>query len=144
MMEGVQSGQLLLLDHGLCGLCHGLVQWTIRHDSHDRVVFGALQSELAARLLALHGHNAADLDSVFVVEPLASDQERLYRRAAAVARLLRQLGGFWGLVGRVIDRLPAGLTDWGYRQVAARRSRLFGKYDACPLPTPAQRAKFVA
>ena len=39
--------------------------------------------------------------------------------------------------------LPRWLRDLGYDLVARTRYRLFGRYDACPLPDPRHRARFL-
>ena len=40
-----------MLYDGLCGICHGAVQFVIRRETHDRFRFAAQQSELAAETL---------------------------------------------------------------------------------------------
>jgi predicted DCC family thiol-disulfide oxidoreductase YuxK len=39
--------------------------------------------------------------------------------------------------------IPSPLRDLGYRIVSRLRYRLFGKHDACRLPSPAERAVFL-
>ena len=39
--------------------------------------------------------------------------------------------------------VPRRLRDWGYNLVARTRYRIFGRYDACPLPTPETRSRFL-
>jgi len=39
--------------------------------------------------------------------------------------------------------LPRRFRDWRYDLVARYRYRVFGKYDACPLPKPRDRHKFL-
>jgi predicted DCC family thiol-disulfide oxidoreductase YuxK len=39
--------------------------------------------------------------------------------------------------------LPRALRDWFYDRIARNRYRLFGRKDACELPAPAQRHRFV-
>ena len=46
------------------------------------------------------------------------------------------MAAFLGLV-------PRFLRNWAYNRIAASRYRLFGKYDACPLPDPKDRHKFL-
>jgi predicted DCC family thiol-disulfide oxidoreductase YuxK len=39
--------------------------------------------------------------------------------------------------------VPRPLRDWIYNLVARRRYRWFGKREACMVPTPALRARFL-
>ena len=57
-------------------------------------------------------------------------------------RSLDAVGGVWRLVSwlRIV---PAPLRDAVYRVVAANRYRWFGRFDACKLPPPAARDRFL-
>jgi predicted DCC family thiol-disulfide oxidoreductase YuxK len=59
-------------------------------------------------------------------------------------RVLRELGGEWRVFATVVGVLPTALLNVAYRVVARTRYRLFGRYDSCRLPTPEERARFVA
>ena len=130
-----------ILFDGVCNLCHGFVQFVIRHDHAGRFRFAALQSEAARTLLAAQGHPAlppaADPDSVLLLSG-----GRLYSHSAAVLRIAQGLGGGWRLaaVGRV---LPQAWRDGLYRFVARHRYRWFGRQESCLLPTPALQARFL-
>jgi predicted DCC family thiol-disulfide oxidoreductase YuxK len=39
--------------------------------------------------------------------------------------------------------MPRPLRDLGYDLVASNRYRIFGKLDACRLPSPEERARFL-
>ena len=132
----------LLLYDGVCGLCDRLVQFVLRHDRADRFRFAALQSELAAGVLRGYGRNAADLDTVYVVARYGEPDAALLAKGRAVLFVLGALGGIWRLAS-ILRVLPTWLLDFGYDHIARRRYRWFGRYDACPLPTPATRAKFL-
>ncbi len=133
----------LLLYDGVCGLCDRLVQFVLRHDRADRFRFAALQSPLAGNLLRGYGRDAADLDTVYVIARHGEPTAKLLSKGRAVLFVLAELGGIWRLAS-VLRVLPRPLLDFGYDQIARRRYRWFGRYDACPLPTPATRAKFLA
>jgi predicted DCC family thiol-disulfide oxidoreductase YuxK len=53
------------------------------------------------------------------------------------------LGGPWAALGALLWIIPSPLRDLGYRIVSRLRYRLFGKHDACRLPSPAERAVFL-
>jgi predicted DCC family thiol-disulfide oxidoreductase YuxK len=84
------------------------------------------------------GEAATTLDTVYV---LTAD-DRLLARSRAVLFVLAQLGGPWWVLSwaRVV---PAVIADRVYALVASVRYRLFGKRDACRLPSPEERALFL-
>jgi predicted DCC family thiol-disulfide oxidoreductase YuxK len=137
------SSTHLLLYDGVCGLCDRLVQFVLRHDRGDRFRFAALQSPLAASLLRGYGRDASDLDTVYVIARYGEPSANLMSKGRAVLFLLAELGGIWRLAS-VLRVLPRRLLDFGYDEIARRRYRWFGRYDACPLPTPTTKAKFLA
>lgn len=52
------------------------------------------------------------------------------------------LGGPWRVL-KATRVIAARVRDWLYDRFAARRYRIFGKYDSCLLPPPEVRARFV-
>jgi predicted DCC family thiol-disulfide oxidoreductase YuxK len=142
-MSQLAEEQILVLYDGVCGLCNFFVRFLIRRDRHDRMRFATLQSELGRRIVERHGGDPDELSSVYVVERLETPKERARVRGKAALFALRSLGGAWKMMV-VFEILPAFLLNLGYRLVAAIRYRLFGRLDACPVPTPEERSKFLA
>jgi len=131
-----------ILFDGVCNLCHGFVQFVIRHDAAGRFRFASLQSAAGQALLAAAGQPhlaapSADPDSVVLVAG-----GRVYTHSAAVLRIAGHLGGAWRLaaVGWLV---PRAWRDALYRYVARNRYRWFGRQESCLLPTPALRARFL-
>lgn len=93
-------------------------------------------------MLARHGRAVDDLDTIQLVLDYGGPNERVLERSRAVFAILAELGGIWAWVAR-LRRLPRVLTDLGYRIVAGSRYRIFGVYDACPLPPPEWRGRFL-
>jgi predicted DCC family thiol-disulfide oxidoreductase YuxK len=133
----------IILYDGVCGLCNRLIQFLLKHDSHDRFRFAPLQSQFAAEILRRHNASADDLDTMFVVLDYASPRERLASRSDAAAVALRELGGGWAALGAVLQALPLWPRNWGYNLVARNRYRIFGKYDSCLTPLEKDRRKFL-
>ena len=140
-MVTLESRPILLYD-GVCGLCNGLVQFLLKRDTHDRLRYASLQSELAATVLKRHGADPHELDTVYVVVGYNQSDEKMLSRSDAILYLGEQLGGIWKIatIGRVI---PKFLRDGLYKLVATNRYRMFGKYDSCMMPAPGHRAKFL-
>jgi predicted DCC family thiol-disulfide oxidoreductase YuxK len=138
----------IVLYDGVCGLCNRTVQFALKRDRAGIFRFASLQSGLASRILARHGKDASDLDTVYVVldyDPanLEKGGERLLVRSDAVLYILRRLGGFWGALGSLLRWIPRPIRDWGYGIVARIRYQVFGKYDTCPIPSVETRARFL-
>jgi predicted DCC family thiol-disulfide oxidoreductase YuxK len=136
-----------MLYDGLCGFCNHAVQWVITHDHSDRFRFATQQSPLAASLLAQAGIDRESMlanNSVYLVLNAGSPSQKLLQQSDVTVNLLLSLGGRWRLLGRILHAVPLFLRNGAYRLFARNRYRLSGRYDQCPLPTQAQRAKFVA
>jgi predicted DCC family thiol-disulfide oxidoreductase YuxK len=157
----------ILLYDGVCGLCNRLVQFILKRDPAGVFQFASLQSGLAGRILARHGSDAGDLDTVYVLVNCDQEDERLLARSDAVIFILQQLRAaeprsthpflrpgsilatpisgfsFWRLVAAMLQVIPWALREWGYRVVARNRYRVFGRYDTCPLPAEETRQRFL-
>jgi len=127
----------------VCGLCNRLVQFVLKRDRRQIFQFAPLQGLFSARVLRRHGADPSDLDTVYVVLAPNTPEENLFARSRAVLFILQQIGRGWGVLAAVGRLMPKRLADWLYGQVARRRYRIFGRYDACLLPSPETRARFL-
>jgi predicted DCC family thiol-disulfide oxidoreductase YuxK len=128
----------VILFDGLCNLCTGSVRFVLERDRAAAFDFASLQSEAARGVLAKAGRDAKGLpDSVVLV-----DEEGVHLRSEAALRIAGRLRQPWPLLA-VFRILPRALRDAAYDFVARRRYRWFGKRDACLVPTPALRARFL-
>lgn len=134
---GVVPGGIVLFD-GHCNFCSSVVNFLIDRDPHGRLKFAALQSETGRRLLAAHGLPLPDEPDTMV---LIVGGEALVRSDAALATT-KYLRGLWPLA-RVGFLVPRFLRDPVYKLVARNRYRWFGRSEACRVPTPALRARFL-
>jgi predicted DCC family thiol-disulfide oxidoreductase YuxK len=50
----------------------------------------------------------------------------------------------WPFVAVLLSLVPAFLADPVYRIFARWRYRIWGRLDACPLPTPNQQSRFIS
>jgi predicted DCC family thiol-disulfide oxidoreductase YuxK len=133
----------IILYDGVCGLCNGLVQFILKHDRDGRLRFASLQSDFAERVLSRHGIHNTDLDTFHVVLNYEQPDERVLSRSDAVLQVGRELGRQWKILAAVGQILPRVVRDPIYRLIARYRYRVFGKYDTCMLPDPAQRNRFL-
>ncbi len=141
-MNNETIGKTLVLFDGVCGFCNASVQFLLRHDPSGMFRFAPLQGEVARAVLAKHGKNPQDLDTVYVIEGYGTAEERVMSRSRAALHCASKLGWPWKLaaIGRVV---PAAVMDVAYDLIARYRYRIFGKRDACMMPDPAMRERFL-
>jgi len=127
----------IVLFDGVCNFCNGAVNFIIRHDREKNFKFAPLQSEIGQQLKKEH-NIGDDIDSIILVEG-----ERAYTHSTAGLRIAKGLGGIWSF-GYAFIIVPAFIRDLAYRVFAKYRYRLFGRQEACMLPTPDVRERFVS
>jgi len=132
-------GKLVLYD-GVCGFCDQWVQKLLERDRNGELFFAPLQGPTARAILGRHPEAPKDLDAVVYVTTDAG-QEKLVWRSEAVFDIYRDVGGRGPI--RWLGSLPRFLLDLGYRIFAKLRYRVFGKLDACRVPSDAERARFL-
>ncbi len=137
----------LMLYDGVCGICNGVVRFAMKRDREDRLRFAPQQSTLAETVLARHGLDREAMlagNSVYLALNYGSAREALLTQSDVTVNMLLLLGGGWRLLGRTLRLVPKPLRDWAYRVFARNRFRFSARYESCPLPAPAERAKFLA
>lgn len=137
------DARAIILYDGVCGLCQRGVQFVLPRDTGNRFRFAALQSELGQAILRRHGKQVGALDTFYLVQGAEGAGERLVARGRAGLSVLAELRFPWPILG-LLRVLPDFLLDLGYDFVARRRYAWFGKTDACLLPKPEWREKFIA
>ncbi len=133
----MQPERLVLYD-GECGLCSKSVRFLIKRDRDGVLQFAPLQGETAGRLRAAHPEIPQTVESVVLV-----DGGRVHLRSKAFLYVSKYLTRPWRW-GWYVRWFPAFLLDLPYRLVARLRYRIWGKVDACELPAPAERARFLS
>jgi predicted DCC family thiol-disulfide oxidoreductase YuxK len=145
LSEQVGTRALMLFD-GLCGLCNSAVRWVTQQDHADRFRFTPLQSELTAEILSRHGISREAVlqsNTVYLVLDAGTEHERLLTRSNVTVNMLLLLGGRWRVLGYLLRAVPTVLRNTAYGVFARNRYRLTGRFEVCPLPTDAERAKFL-
>lgn len=126
-----------MLYDGVCRFCHASVRFLIARDPEGKLKFASQQSAVGRTMMEKAGFDGLTSDTLILV----ADGKASIRSDAAI-RILAQLGGPWKLM-RVFRIVPRFLRDAAYALFARHRYRLFGKLDACSLPSPEHRSRFL-
>ena len=131
------DGHKIILFDGICNLCNGAVTYVIKRDPKDRFRFAALQSDIGQALVAEHGIDTSKVDSIILIE-----NNKVYSKSTAALRIAKYMkGGYPLLYGFMI--IPNFIRNWVYDFVARNRYKWYGKKEACMIPTPELKAKFL-
>jgi predicted DCC family thiol-disulfide oxidoreductase YuxK len=127
----------LILFDGVCVLCSGWVDFVIARDPAQRYRFVAIQSELGRALAIRFGVDPDDPQTNAVIH----DAQAWFKGDSAL-QVWRDMPGWrWT---RVWWLLPRPVRNVVYDLIARNRYRLFGRHDACLVPTPDIRSRFLA
>ncbi len=127
----------IFLYDGECGLCDRTVNFLLRVDRHAAFAFAPLQGETAEVLRQRHPDIPRNLDTVVYIE-----NGVVYTRSRAFTQSARHLPRPWSF-GRWLGVIPRPVADLVYRLVARIRYRVFGRVDACRMPSRAERARLL-
>lgn len=132
----------VLLYDGVCGFCDGTVRFILARDAGGPMRFAPLQGEFAAVLLR-NEPRLRSMDSLLLVSTDNHGVRRIAVRSDAALGIAGYLGGPWALAARIARLVPRPLRNAAYDLFARFRYRLFGRFDACILPAPDVRDRFI-
>jgi predicted DCC family thiol-disulfide oxidoreductase YuxK len=130
------SSPSIILFDGVCNLCNGFVQFVIRRDERKCFIFGALQSEKAKEILSHFNLPKENFKTIILIE-----DDKVFTQSTAVLKIAKQLNG-WKLFYAFII-IPKFIRDFVYSIVSKYRYKIFGKRDACMIPTPELKGRFL-
>ena len=130
---------------GHCGFCNGTVRWFLRRDGKNQLRFVPSSDPRLQPMLARHDMDAsgAGPSSILAVRNIGSPTEMVATRSSAAIQMLQVLPAPWPVVAALLRIVPRPLRDLVCRLIARTRYRLAGRLESCPLPTPAERARFL-
>lgn len=128
----------IVLFDGVCNVCNAAVNFIIDRDPEGRFRFASLQSPEGMALAAPHGIDGSEPSTMVLIE-----DGRAYTQSTAALRIARKLRAPWPLAYAALF-VPRALRDVAYRYFAANRYRWFGKTEACRVPTPDIRSRFLS
>ena len=132
----MDNRQIVIFD-GVCNFCNGAVNFIIKRDPTGVFAFTPMQSELAHELMNKHDIHNAGIDTFLLIK---GDQCFVYSSAAL--EITKELTGFW-YIFRIFKFVPSIIMDFFYKVFARNRYALFGRQEACMVPTEEMRSRFV-
>lgn len=126
----------IVLFDGVCNLCNGAVQFIIKRDTTQQFYFASLQSAYGQQQMTKHGFQQT-MSTIILV-----DNEQALQKSDAILGIVKHLSAAWPLL-YILKIVPRFLRDAAYDWVARNRYRFFGKKDACMIPTPELKARFI-
>ncbi len=126
----------LILFDGVCVLCSRWVGFVLARDAAERWRFVSIQSPYGRRLASTLGIDPETPETnAAVIGGVA-----YFKLDSAIAVVGSWPAWSWVLATRL---LPRRWRDWAYDRIARNRYRVFGRMDACHLPTPALAKRFI-
>lgn len=126
----------LVLYDGLCNFCDASVKFIWKHNKTGTIHFASLQSETGQELLKQY-QIPPDIDSFIFI-----DNGKAYLESDAAFRVARHLDKPWSLL-RIGRLFPRPVRNAGYQMIARNRYKWFGQKEACEIPPPEVRARFI-
>lgn len=127
----------LVLYDGVCRFCNNSVTFILNHEKEAKLYFAPLQSDLGQSILKESGLPADYNDSLIFVS-----RDKVFSHAGAALRITRYLKFPWSLLS-VFRVLPLLITNFFYNLVAKHRYMFMGKAEACIVPTPENKHRFL-
>lgn len=126
----------LFIFDGVCNLCHGSVQFLLKHDKRQILSFTSNESETAKAIFQQFRVNPSEVDSVMFLE-----NGRLYAYSDAIITSFRHLRFPWKLLS-YFGFIPKSVRNGLYKFIARNRYSWFGKKEVCPMPDPKVMERF--
>jgi len=133
-----KNKQLILFD-GVCNLCNSSVVYVIKRDTKNKFLFAPLQSDSGEKVINRFDINTKETDSILLFNP---QTDKINYKSTAALKIAKQLGFPINLLG-VFLIVPKFIRNWVYDYIAKHRYQWYGKKEACMIPTPELKAKFL-
>ncbi|MEO6069004.1 MAG: thiol-disulfide oxidoreductase DCC family protein [Chitinophagaceae bacterium] len=131
-----EEKQIILFD-GVCNFCNGAVNFIIKRDTKKIFLFAPLQSIAGQQLLEKYHLNNKNFNSFILIQ-----NGVVFQKTTAVLKVLSLLSPIWK-VSALLWIVPRVIRDGGYDVIAKNRYRWFGKKEACIIPSPELKSRFL-
>jgi len=127
----------IVLFDGVCNFCNSSVNFIMDKDVKNRFKLAALQSDAGLELQKKFGLNPNDMKTFILI-----DGDKYYKKTTAALRVTKELKFPWN-IPYIFIIIPPFIRNIFYNIIAKYRYKWFGKRDACRIPTPEEREKFL-
>ncbi|HZF28798.1 MAG TPA: thiol-disulfide oxidoreductase DCC family protein [Gammaproteobacteria bacterium] len=134
----VGSNDRIVLFDGVCKLCGAWARFLIRFDREHVFRLASVQSPEGKAILEWMGLPTDHFESMVLVE-----DNRAFLQSTAFIRVVARMPFPWPLAA-VIWLIPSFIRNWLYDRVALNRYAIFGRHEACLLPTPDHERRFLS
>ncbi|PCK20214.1 hypothetical protein CEY02_14535 [Bacillus pumilus] len=135
-MHSTHPPHLILFD-GVCNVCSGAVQFVIKRDPNERMMFASLQSDTGQQILKENGLPLDEFNSFIYIE-----EGTLYTKSTGILKAARHLKGIYRW-SYLLLAIPRPIRDWLYQLIAKNRYKWFGQKTSCMMPTPNIKKRFL-
>ena len=137
-MINLPKHKKLILFDGVCNLCNASVQYVIKRDKNNVFMFAALQSTIGQQLIKEFNIDTEKTDSILLYNP----EKGIDYKSTAALKVAVKLSFPINLMA-VFFIIPVFIRNWVYDYIAKNRYTWYGKKDACMIPTPELKSKFL-
>lgn len=127
----------IVLFDDICNLCNSSVQFIIKHDKQGRIKFASLQSKYAKELLAEKGIDNTTMNSIIFIT-----NNNSFIKSDATIEIAKLLSGLPHYL-KWMTIIPRSTRNFIYDRIAKNRYRLFGKREACMVPSAELKNRFM-
>lgn len=139
MNLSIPKHKKLILFDGVCNLCNYSVQFVIKHDKQNRFIFTAIQSNAGKTILKKVNIDTTQIDSILLFNP---ENNTIDYKSSAALKIAMTLG-FPTNALSVFFIIPPFIRNSVYDIIAKNRYKWYGKKEACMIPTPELKNKFL-
>lgn len=130
--------QHIVIFDGVCNLCNSSVKYIIKHDKQNKFLFTPLQSKTGQFIFKTFNIDISKIDSIVLYSP----NNTISIKSSAALKIAKKLG-FPNNLFNVFIIIPRVFRDLVYDYLSKNRYKWFGKKEACMIPTPELKAKFI-
>lgn len=106
-----------------CLLCNKAIQWILRNEVTNTILFAPLKGVHAGIVLEEFIHLP---DSIIVLV-----DKKIFIKSTAFIHVMDQMGGRWKFVSVIMKFIPRYLRDFAYDIIATNRYTWFGRTTEC-------------
>ena len=126
------TNKLIVFYDGYCILCNRTIDFVIKYDKKEKILFASLQSDYAISTLSKLKYKSENIKNIDNVIYLQNTIVKI--KSDAILSILSDMGGVYHLCN-IFYCIPRFVRNYLYDQIANRRYKWFGKRDTCRIPT---------